>query len=104
MKKSVGKKYTEITLNIEKTLSESRTCSQRIQDILWLKNPNYFYIVCITEYIGFFKRHPVFLVVFRLGLCLAMGILIFLNIWLESNERLYFAIMSLVLTTIAIIM
>jgi hypothetical protein len=81
-----------------------KTWCRRLEDFIWLKNPNYFLICCIHEYCGGLKGHPRLIFFLRfIQLSLMIG-LIALNLIYRNQESLFFTNFSIFFTTLASIM
>lgn len=70
---------------------------------MWLRNPDYFYIVTITEHVGCFKGKPRLLVLLRLGELLVMIGLIIYNSMVQRNFEENFENFTLALTFLAVL-
>jgi hypothetical protein len=70
---------------------------------MWLRNPDFFYIVCITEHIGCFKSKPRVLIILRLVESLVMIGLVVYNLAIQRQFEKEFENFTLALTTLSVL-
>ena len=102
MKAKKSTKFKQASDNIRASQTEKRGCMQRIGDFIWLDNPEYFYIVTITEHIGCFKGRPRLLILLRLAYFLVMCVLIGLNFKYFNADQVAVEAFTLAVTSMGV--